>query len=478
MEVDTSDIKRLFSEAMSKMDALLHQIQCQRDRIAREMEEKITQLQLGRFDSSQLEEFFKEPYLVIPKRENEFYVVVPRWINFQIGYLERQTRSYNIFVINQYVQWISQIPNELKRKLKLPDPLPWKVYDGMLLTGEADQEKAWNKFRHHLSKREGKDRIKIKHGHEFKLIVDLIKNGTVPFMKRPISDSDLREWRGIELRSYQRDAWNIFQECGACGIFWPFGSGKSFFGIYVLARIKGKKLVVVPTLTLKEQWHERIRKYIPMFEDEIDVVTYHAYEKLVNDEFTLIIFDECQHLPANSFIRLSTLRTKYRLGFSGSPFREDQRESYIFALTGFPVGMAWDELLKLQVVKAPVFKLYLVPDARAKINKLRELLKLPLKTIIFCDSIDLGERISKIFEIPFIYGGTRERLDVIRKADVCVVSRVGDEGINVPELERVIEVSFLFGSRMQESQRFGRLMHSQREEPEHIIIMTEKEFDL
>ena len=37
--------------------------------------------------------------------------------------------------------------------------------------------------------------------------------------------------------------------------------------------------------------------------------------------------------------------------------------------------------------------------------------------------------------------------------------------------------SFLYGSRMQESQRFGRLMQSAKEEPEHIILMTEEEFE-
>jgi len=34
--------------------------------------------------------------------------------------------------------------------------------------------------------------------------------------------------------------------------------------------------------------------------------------------------------------------------------------------------------------------------------------------------------------------------------------------------------SFLYGSRMQESQRFRRLMHSAREELEHIILMIEE----
>jgi len=47
--------------------------------------------------------------------------------------------------------------------------------------------------------------------------------------------------------------------------------------------------------------------------------------------------------------------------------------------------------------------------------------------------------------------------------------------LSLPDIERVVEVAFLFGSRMQESQRFGRLMHSAKVEPEHIVLMTEEE---
>jgi len=82
-----------------------------------------------------------------------------------------------------------------------------------------------------------------------------------------------------------------------------------------------------------------------------------------------------------------------------------------------------------------------------------------------------------MFGIPFVYGATRERLDVIKESQACVVSRVGDEGISLPDIERVIEVAGLYASRMQESQRFGRLMHSREEEPEHIILMTEEEYE-
>lgn len=146
-------------------------------------------------------------------------------------------------------------------------------------------------------------------------------------------------------------------------------------------------------------------------------------------------------------------------------------------MTGYPIGLNWDELIRLKVVSVPTFKLYIVKSYHDKLKKLDELLKIPLKTIVFCDSIQLGKQISARYGIPFIYGETKDRLETIRESDICVVSRVGDEGISVGDIERVIEVAFLKGSRRQESQRFGRLMHAQEKEPEHIIIMTEKELE-
>jgi len=366
------------------------------------------------------------------------------------------------FVVNRYVKWFSEIPQSLQEKFRFAEPLPFKVYDGMLLTGRELQEEALRRYKRFITRREGADRLRIKKGYEFPM---------------PVKEEDLRPYDGIKLRSYQQYAWNEFLNKGAIGVFWAFGSGKSFFGVYALARVKGRKLVVVPTVTLKEQWLERISKYIPQYRHEIEVATYHAYNKVKNNEYSLILFDECQHLPANTFIRLATLKTKYRMGFSGSPYREDGRENYIIALTGFPIGMSWEELIRLQVVREPTFRVYILSDNREKMRKLGELLQIPVKTLIFCDWLDLGEKIAKAFNIPFVYGETKDRLEIIRESQACVVSRVGDEGISLPGIERVIEVAFLYGSRMQESQRFGRLMHSAKEEPEHIILMTEGEFE-
>jgi len=457
-----SDVRRAVEEALQKLEALKKEVEETQERLRREMERTVEALRFSQADVALLKEFLKEPYAIIPKRRDEWYVIVPRWLNFQIGWLERSTRSYNIFVVNRYVRWFSEIPAGLKEKFKFAEPPPFKVFDGMLLTGKEHQEEAFRRYRRFVSRREGEDRLKIKKGYEFRLIAQLIEDGGLPFIPRPVEKEDLRPWDGIELRDYQRKAWDEFLEKGAIGIFWPFGSGKSLFGVYALARVKGRKLVVVPTLTLKEQWEERIEHYMPEYRGEVEVVTYRAYPKVREKEYALIVFDECQHLPADSFVRLATLRTKYRIGLSGSPYREDGRENYIIALTGFPVGMGWEDLLRTGIVAEPAFRVYILKDQRDKMRKLGELLRVPVKTIIFCDWLDLGERIAKTFNIPFVHGATKERLDIIRKSQACVVSRVGDEGISLPDIERVIEVAFLYGSRMQESQRFGRLMHGGR----------------
>jgi hypothetical protein len=48
------------------------------------------------------------------------------------------------------------------------------------------------------------------------------------------------------------------------------------------------------------------------------------------------------------------------------------------------------------------------------------------------------------------------------------------EGVSAKDLECIIEIDFLGGSRRQELQRTGRLMHSDDAE-RHDIIMTDKE---
>jgi DNA excision repair protein ERCC-3 len=471
-----------FNHAKKQLEELTISLEAEQTRMQENLESMIQSTMLSQFDETKIKSFFEEPYVIIPRKSDEWYVIAPKFINFQIGWLEKSTNSYNVFVVNKFINWIAQVPPEISKMFKFKPVLPLKVFDGMVLTGEDHQEETWNRYHDFLTRREGSDKIRIKPGREFQLIAKMIDDGILPFIRQPLDPNDfikrdktLPSWlQTISDRTYFTQAFDTFSKSGAVGIFWPFATGKSLFGLYCCWKLKGPHLVVVPTLTLKEQWLERL-KMLGLTNSE--VVTYHAFDKVRNKSYTLAVFDEVHHLPANTFSRLATVNSKYRIGLSATPYREDGRTDYIFALSGFPIGIDWSSLIQLGIVKIPEIRLYLMKDRNMKIMKLEELLLEEKKTIIFCDGIDLGKSISKKFEIPHVFGETKDRLEIINNSVTTVVSRVGDEGLSLPKLERVIEVDFLKGSRRQEGQRLGRTFHS--EEPgEHIIMMTDEEFEL
>ena len=181
-------------------------------------------------------------------------------------------------------------------------------------------------------------------------------------------------------------------------------------------------------------------------------------------------------------MRLSTIPTKYRLGLTGSPYREDGHINYIMALTGYPHGLAWSDFVTEGIITLAQVQVHVVKKQRHKLFILEQLLKRDLgKTLIFCDSLDLGESIAKKYDLPWVYGATRKRLDKIEKNERIVISRVGDEGISIPDIDTVIEVDFLGGSRAQALQRVGRLQHRllkpDQEPAVHHILMTEEEVE-
>jgi hypothetical protein len=274
-----------------------------------------------KIDQDNFMPFLNKPYVLIPTgKHEEWYVPVPKFIRMNLGWLDFSTDTYNIFKINKYMNWLGELPAELEGKFKGKMKLPLQVFDGMLLTGKEHQEDAWNKFDKFLSRREGTDKIKIKKGYEFQLLAELIDNGILPFMKQPVQTEDLLE-RPVKftLRDYQKEAWDKFLETGATGVFWAFSAGKTFFGLKALSSIKGNKLIVVPTVTLVEQWTERIKEYTDLREGETSIVTYHSFDKVRDKEWALVIFDEVHHLPANQFSRFATLNTRYRIGLCLHP---------------------------------------------------------------------------------------------------------------------------------------------------------------
>ncbi len=471
------ETKEIVGKADRRLSSMIKGLQELQDTHREKLEQVLEASRISQFNEEELKNFLKEPYVILPtKRPDEWWVVVPKFIQMQVGWLERSTESYNIFKVNKFINWFGDIPALLKDKFKFKPELPVKVYDGMVLTGKRYQDETWNRYSRFLSRREGEDRIRIKRGAEFRLIAQIIDDGTLPFLPKEVEKGDLRPAQvKFKLREYQEEARQMFLKYGAIGVYWAYSAGKTYLGLDLCSELKGDKLIVVPTLTLKEQWEKRLSELTEVA-NEVDVITYHSFEKVRKNEYVLAIYDECHHLPANTFSRLSTIRAKYRLGLSATPYREDGRTDYIFALTGFPVGLNWEALIKLGVIEKPDIRLYILQDSRAKAEKLSDLLVDKKKTIIFCDSIKFGNEISKRFEIPFVSGESSKRLEVIEEAETSVVSRVGDEGLSIKDIERIIEIDFLFGSRRQEGQRMGRLFHGEKK-GEHIILMSEREFE-
>ena len=220
----------------------------------------------------------------------------------------------------------------------------------------------------------------------------------------------------------------------------------------------------------------------------------------------LICFDEAHHITAPVYSRTAELQSKHRLGLSATPVRETGSEEEIYTLIGQPIGADWDELFEAGFVQEPEVEIRYVPwrdelaqneyasgDGRerrrlaaenpAKIEEIRYLLAAhrEKKALVFIEFLDQGEAIADALGVPFISGETphHERAELFRRfregggsddgeregpgpdgddLDTLVVSRVGDEGIDLPNAEVAIVASGLGGSRRQGSQRAGRTM--------------------
>jgi DNA excision repair protein ERCC-3 len=216
-------------------------------------------------------------------------------------------------------------------------------------------------------------------------------------------------------------------------------------------------------------------------------------------EWGLICFDEAHHVSAPVYSRTAELQSKHRLGLSATPVSETGSEEEIYTLIGQPIGADWDALFDAGFVQEPEVEIRYVPwreemarneyaaaDGRerrrlaaenpAKVEEIRYLLAAhrDKKALVFVEYLDHGEAIADALGVPFVSGETphRERAELFRRfratddtdedadgdLDVLVVSRVGDEGIDLPNAELAVVASGLGGSRRQGSQRAGRTM--------------------
>lgn len=325
----------------------------------------------------------------------------------------------------------------------------------------------------------------------------------------------------LELRDYQQEWVDHFLERKSGVFVGPSGSGKTIAAIATMAEIEEETLILVPTQELARQWKDELVENTNL--TPYDIGQYHSNEKKIRSvtvatydtaamsrhrklfnerEWGLVISDECHHAVANTWKRFRDIQSKARLGLSATPIRESGDAKQIYTLIGPPVGSDWGSLFTEGWVAKPSVDILMVPWSsdkhrekyqRADGNqKLIEAAKNPAKveavkqllhehksekTIIFVDWIKQGKKLEKELDVPFIYGETpheerERRYQEFRddNTEALIVSRIGDEGIDLPDAEVAILMSTRGSSRAQTGQRAGRTMRPYGDSQVYILL--------
>jgi len=435
--------------------------------------------------------FYKKPYLVMPEGDH-FLLITPSWTGLAAGWLDpRSTEDFKVYRVDRFALWAHLIPKELLELFDFPEP-PFKNLriEGDHLIGPGEElAGAWRRYRNHLLRRD-KLGIRIREGRILSLYEKLLLDGVVPFAPKQVRVLD--KWEvDFELRPYQREAFEFWLQHGAMALIWPYGAGKTFFAMRLMAAVSGPTLIVTPGKAVLKTIERYLREHLygprigVWYAEEkrwgdVIISTYHSVlkdKKRFKGPWDLLLYDECHHWPAPTYTAIGFIEAKYRAGMSGSPWREDGKTHLIYMLSGPPYGHDWSRLIEEGWVRKPKIFLHLTDYKLAVCKRLAE--ELPPRLLIYCDRIDLGRELSGELNIPFLHGAhsakTREKL--LQTHDKLACSRIFDEGIDLPDLRSMIEYDFMGGSRRQESQRAGRLMHCLSDGATYHILMHPDEYE-
>ncbi|MCU1290487.1 MAG: helicase [Acidobacteria bacterium] len=160
---------------------------------------------------------------------------------------------------------------------------------------------------------------------------------------------DFKQKFHVEPRPYQTESIEAWRANGRCGVVvLPTGAGKTHVATMAIEMCDRQTLVVVPTLDLMNQWYDLL---LSTFDAEIGLIgggfyeigaitvtTYASafrHQERIGNQFGLIIFDECHHLPSEGYKYAAEFAlAPFRLGLSATPDRADGNDSLLENLVG------------------------------------------------------------------------------------------------------------------------------------------------
>lgn len=176
-----------------------------------------------------------------------------------------------------------------------------------------------------------------------------------------------------KLRKDQAKAVNAMAKYNIGVLHAPTAFGKTVVAIGIIAKRKTNTLILTHSIQLLEQWQERLKSFLHDTDigiigggkrkptGQIDVATY---QSLINkkdnsvdsiiQQYGQIIIDECHHISAPRYeMLLNEAHSKYVLGLTATPDRQDGHQKIIFMLAGpirYKVKLNHTEKFEQQVV--------------------------------------------------------------------------------------------------------------------------------
>ncbi|KAF4364388.1 hypothetical protein F8388_006965 [Cannabis sativa] len=301
----------------------------------------------------------------------------------------------------------------------------------------------------------------------------------------------------------------------------PCGAGKSLVGVSAASRIKKSCLCLATNAVSVDQWAFQFRLWSTIREDQICrftsdskerfrgnagvvVTTYNMVafggkrseesekiiEEIRNREWGLLLMDEVHVVPAHMFRKvISITKSHCKLGLTATLVREDERITDLNFLIGPKLYEAnWLDLVKggfianvqCAEVWCPMTKEFFAEYLKKENSKKKQALYVMNpnkfraceflirfheqqrgdKIIVFADNLFALTEYAMKLRKPMIYGATShvERTKIL---EAFKTSRdVGDNSIDIPEANVIIQISSHAGSRRQEAQRLGRILRA------------------
>lgn len=335
---------------------------------------------------------------------------------------------------------------------------------------------------------------------------DLIPGDYTIIDKRTINNVIFPEFKHT-LRDSQKVVYDAVND--SCMIRANPSWGKTFTALAIAAKLGQKTLIIVNTITLRDQWIKEVKNCFGI--NNCGVISRTEYntdccitianvqslknrmDKVLSENFGTIIVDECHHIVARVFKTIvDRFKSRFKIGLTATPWRADGRHVMIPDYLGIITHDTKDEnRLDPQV---------LIVDSEIEIScglntpwqtKLNELYNNPKYielvinladiqasrghlVLVVADRIEFLELCHKTLEDKsvLIIGSTIDRNFLKHKKPICfATARIFAEGVNIPELSSLI-LGTPINNRTLLEQLLGRIsrMHPDKKNPQVIDI--------